>query len=143
MANKIPWYITWDWKSAVGIVVVLLIIMGLIGLVFIPEIIQKYQATYYHGKVDGYIISVKENTMLREGRYGNRLIIESYKVAYSYKLDEQTYKGSIIIKGTKTNGFYLDKMAKNKFQNPITIKYDLEELEKSVAVLDWKNSFNQ
>ena len=135
MANKIPWFELMDWKSIVGAVFVTVIVAALIVFKFLPDISRSEKIKNYNGQTSGLITNVIENTIMKQNHDGNTLIIESFTISYSYKIDGQTYEGINTIRGTDNNSYFIKNHFNQTSIDSVIIKYDFENRSKSLIQL--------
>lgn len=123
MANKVPWYIHWDWKSIWGSLAVVLIILGVVAWIQFPKIIRNIKLRNLEGETVGYIVTLKENDMIRYSLEGSKNIVDSYLVSYQYNANGQLFSGSDLIDGSNENYIALKKTMDN--ERKIVVKFDL------------------
>lgn len=134
MANKIPWYVTIDWKTVTGIIGTLAIIAIVIFFVILPNIIQNNRLEKYRGETTGTINNITENTEMDQGHEGTRIYIGSYTVNYDYIVNGETYSSSEKVKATPNAARTLNDITKNK-PSQLTVRYDESDPSKSTILV--------
>lgn len=135
MANKVPWYEMIDWKSILGVIIVIILIAVIMVYKFLPELVRNEKMKNYDGESIGYIISIEENTKLKQYHDGNKLEVDSYTVKYSYMIEGKSFESIDNIKGTDINANFLIKHSEAKFKDPVQIKFDKSNPKNSLIRL--------
>ncbi len=136
MAKKVPWYVVYDWKSVLGVGLVIIIVAAYLSIYEIPEYIRNRKLNDYSGEVIGTLISINENVGMNQGREGNKEFIESYEVKYKYVLKGVQYEGANRIESSRKNSLQLKKLMGKPEPVSIKVKYDIDNPEKSLIDLD-------
>jgi len=134
MANKIPWYITVDWKTVTGIIGTLAIIAIVIFFIILPNIVQNNKLERYLGETTGIINNITENTEMDQGHEGTRIYVGSYTVNYIYVVNGITYSGSEKVKATPNSARNLNDITKSK-PSQLTVRYDESDPSKSTILV--------
>ncbi|MEZ4945953.1 MAG: hypothetical protein R2804_10515 [Cyclobacteriaceae bacterium] len=135
MANKIPWYITTDWKSITGVIFVIVIIAIVVIIIFSPNWAREIKARNYKGESTARITNIIENKAMSQSHDGNKIYVRSYTVSYYFDLNGTIYTGKNDIKATLITGqklynaFSVDSIG-------VPVKYDLSDPKRSLIVLD-------
>lgn len=136
MKNKLPFHFFWDKKAILWSFGIAVFIVCLFSLVFIPEIVNSYKLKQLKGETSGQIISIKENTSMRQGRFGNRNVVESYEIRYQYTVHNHLFNSQSTVLGTHKNQSALKKVKDSEFKKAVKIRYDIEKPSKSMVALE-------
>lgn len=136
MDKKLPWYITFNWKSILGTIAVLGLIAGLAVIMLLPKIVRNWKLENYQGETTAKILSVKENITTRQGSEGNKVMVANYFVKFQYAVNGNQYMKENSLDGTHKNAYYLNKVAKSNYEMPVTIRYDLENPLKALIIFE-------
>jgi hypothetical protein len=134
MANKIPWYVTVDWKAVTGIIGTLAIIAVVIFFIILPKIVQYNKLKRYQGETTGTITNISENTEMDQGHEGTRIYVGSYTVNYYYLVNGATYRGSDRVKATPNAARNLKSTAESK-PSQLIVRYDESNPSKSTILI--------
>ncbi len=134
MANKIPWYVTIEWKNVSGIIVTIVIIAVVIFFVFLPRVVQNNKIEKYKGETTGTLTNITENTEMNQGRGGTSIYIGSYSVDYYYTVNGQTYNGTERVKATPKSSTFLNSITKGE-PSQLIIRYDESNAKKSTILV--------
>lgn len=137
MANKVRFYHLWTFKH------ISQILLGIVSLIFVfwilyfyPRIINYYKLSKFDSETIGVIVNVKENTVIRQSEYGNKIVLEHYDVDYKYQVKGKEYYKSEIVTGKGMFGYRLKKIFSTEkkiieirfiSQNPSKCMIDLTE----------------
>ncbi len=122
MANKVPWYHTFDWRAVSGLLLLLLVSAVFILTYKLPEIIRNDRLRNYNGETVGYITDVKENTQFLQTSEGNKTEVRSFTLSYSFRVNHQTYNSRDELKFSPVNKLNLNKCL-NQDSGKVKIKY--------------------
>ena len=136
MKNKLPFYFFWDKKSIFWLIGITFFIVSSISFAFIPEIVHSYKLKQLKGEVSGQIISIKENTTMRQGRYGNKTVVDCYVVRYHYMANNHIYSGQNTLSGTPTVQYALKRITDSEFKKVVKIRYNLQKPSESMVDLE-------
>ncbi|WP_017733049.1 hypothetical protein [Nafulsella turpanensis] len=137
MKNKLPFYFFWDKKSILWLLGIAFLIISLISFVFIPEMVYSFKLKQLKGETKGQVISIKENTTMRQGRYGNKIVVESYLVNYQYMVNNHLYWGQNTLSGLPKVQYALKKIIDSEFKRTVKVRYDIEKPSKSMIALEY------
>lgn len=135
MANKVPFYVTWNLKNLPWTIFAILLAAGItLGFSSIKTLIRSDKLSQYRGEVIATITEVVENEAYSQSYDGNKLYISSYTVSYTYEV------GHAIINNTEQIdpfAWNLHKIAISRDTSliPFKVKYDLDNHWNSVLIL--------
>lgn len=135
MANKIPWYSTFDWKSVTGGLIVLCGLAILATVIYLPDLVRSNRLKAYKGEVYGYITNVKENLRVTQNDQGNQRKVASFTIDYTFEVNGFTYKSQDNLKATPVNNLKISQTLKLN-SGRIKIRYDQNTPEKSLILWD-------
>ena len=134
MANRIPWYKTFEWKNITGGIAVLAIISALLTVIFLPDLVKRDKLDRYDGETSGTVTSITENTRMEQGHEGTKIYVASYTVQYNYQVGQLKFESSEDIRATPNSSKFMTQV-RNKGQNQLIIKYDKSEPSKSTILV--------
>lgn len=136
MANKIPWYVLFNWKAVVGTIAVVGLLAGLGAIFLIPQMIRTAKLEKYKRWSVGKVISVEQKVTTKQGRYGNEVIVDHYVVKFTYSVNGKQFEATNSLDGTNKNTYYLNKIAKSDYEMSILVRYDVEKPSHALIVLE-------
>jgi len=133
MAKKISWRHSTSWGSILGVTVILTVMLGFYLYPSIRAHQRKVRADNYKGLTTARILEIRDNKHLAEDRYGNREIIISVTVRYSYNVYDITYSRS---QSFHPSEWYIPTRPVDSLGNPkpYKVKYDLDNPEMSILL---------
>lgn len=136
MKKRVNFYHYWDWRT-IAITASVLIGLTIIMMFFFfhDKMILAYKLARLDAETTGHIIKIEEQESMRQTIYGNIGYIDHYTVWYQYEINGIDYSQNNWIDGNKKNHWLINKI-KNSPDHPIRIKFDSEEPEKSMILLD-------
>ncbi|GAB5526187.1 MAG: hypothetical protein Roseis2KO_40590 [Roseivirga sp.] len=135
MANKVPWYKMFEWKSVTGWLFFIILSAILAALIYLPDIVRTDRLKKYRGETYGVITNVKENLRVIQGSEGTVRKIESFTIDYSFVVDGFSYNSKDDFKSNPVNNNTLNKVLKLD-SGRVKIRYDENMPEKSLIVWD-------
>ncbi len=135
MANKVPWYVTIDWKNITGIIGVMAILGIVVFFLVLPNLVQNNKLSKYKGETTGTVTLVTENTEIDHGHEGTKIYIGSYTVNYHYQVNGQTYDGREQVKATPNAARILHKITSGESKQ-LLVRYDESRPAKSTILID-------
>jgi hypothetical protein len=136
MKKKLPFYYFWDLKSVLWSIGVTLVIAGIVVIGFLPEIVRTTRIEDLRGETIGEITTLKENTIIRQGKLGSRVVVDSYEVSYVYNVENMTYNKTEIIRGNAKLIAHLNNIKENIKPKEIKVRYDLKNPSQSLINIE-------
>lgn len=125
----------WDWKS-IGrtLFVFFILVSGIILVFFYPD--WKRKADSKNGtkskSTEAILITVKPNESLSMTELGNKKIVHSYEVKYTYTVKGSQYVAVDIIPNSMENKQLITQLCSNR--KKLNIKYDPKKPGKSIVI---------
>lgn len=134
MANKVPWYVSLDWRKISGTISVIATLGVIVFLVGLPGLIQDKKLEQYKGQTSGVVTEIIENMAMDQAHEGTRIYIASYTVKYSYQVDGLAYYGTEGVKATPNATRMLNKINASK-RRQLVVRYDEARPAKSTILV--------
>ncbi len=135
MANKVPWYTTFEWKNIAGGLLLALAIVAVLYVRVIPDLLKEDKLKQYTGQTAGTVTTIEENTGMTQDDYGTEIYIDSYTVTYSYQVNGVEYIGSEIVKLSPKTSSFIQRIT-NSIGESLVIRHDEAEPAKSTILID-------
>ena len=89
----------------------------------------------FKGQTEGKIISAEPVDRIKQSKWkGTEILVDSYKILYSYKVDEREFQSTDIIPLTTKNKKYLKTILDRKTHDTFHVHFDLDNPDKSILV---------
>jgi hypothetical protein len=127
---------TWDLKSIFLTIVFLSI--GVFLFFYFPGIrdgFRQEDQEEFKGKTECKIIAAEPIDRIKQSKWkGTEIFIDSYRILYSYKVNEREFQGTDIIPLTTKNEKYIKTVLNRKADDPFLVHFDLNDPGKSVLI---------
>ncbi len=135
MAKKnFPYYASWDLNNIKWIAIISILILGFVAYFPVKRHIRANKLDSYKGEAIATIYEVVENKKFEQSYEGNKMVITSYKVSYTYNVNNAIINNTEYI--NPNDWIYHNKaISRDTSLIPFKVKYDLDNHWKSVLVL--------
>jgi hypothetical protein len=127
---------SWDLKSVFQTIIVLSICVSLfLYFNYIRDRFRQEDKDEFKGQTEGQIISAEPIERIKQSKWkGTEIVLDSYKILYSYKVNGQEFQSTDIIPLTTKNHKYLKKILDRKASDTFMVRFDLKDPEKSILI---------
>lgn len=135
MTKKVKFYHLWDFKNVIGGIIVILLVSALLFFTFFyPKIADDKRLSGFDAQTKGQLIKYQPVETIKQTKLGTEVVIDEYKITYSYAVDGQIYNRTESIECLSKYASILKKLRSTK--NPITILYMSTEPANSTVDLE-------
>ncbi|MBT33463.1 MAG: hypothetical protein CMO01_27690 [Thalassobius sp.] len=106
----------------------------------LPVFMQKSRADNLEGSTTGRIVSVTPDSTMHQTVDGNRVLIQGYKVKYSFSFENETFFGETYINNGTTQHGKVQRMLFER-QEDLTIKYNPKKPEINTIATSYEDIF--
>ena len=127
---------TWDLKSV--FLTILFLSIGVFLFFYFTDIRDRFRQDdkeEFKGQTEGKIISTKPIDRIKQSKWkGTEILVDSYKILYSYKVDGREFQNTDIIPLTTKNEKYLKSILERKTNDIFLVRFDLKHPDKSILI---------
>ncbi len=119
----------WDWSSIFRASLLFSALLLLLAFAFLfPDWNRDQETKEYSGSTTGTILSIKPVEQISMSETGNKTVVHSYTIRYSFQVKSKTYIISEQVPNTIRIQKSLNRLDK---QNKVSVKYDEKKPEHS------------
>ncbi|MNJ83802.1 hypothetical protein D3C87_12270 [compost metagenome] len=119
----------WDWSSIFRASLLFSALLLLLAFAFLfPDWNRDQETKEYSGSTTGTILSIKPVEQISMSETGNKTVVHSYTIRYSFQVKSKTYIVSEQVPNTIRIQKSLNRLDK---QNKVSVKYDEKKPEHS------------
>lgn len=127
---------TWDLKSL--FLTIIFLSIGAFLFFYFTDIRDRFRQEdkdKFKGKTKCEIVSAEPIHRIKQSKWkGTEILVDSYKILYSYKIDGQEFQSTDIIPLTTKNEKYLKKILDRKAGDTFLVRFDLKDPDKSILI---------
>jgi len=127
---------TWDLKSV--FLTILFLSIGVFLFFYFTDIRDRFRQDdkeEFKGETEGEIISAEPIDRIKQSKWkGTEILVDSYKILYSYKVDGREFHSTDIIPLTTKNEKYLRTILDRKANDTFHVRFDLKDPDKSILI---------
>jgi hypothetical protein len=126
----------WDLKSI--FLTIFFFSIGVFLFLYFTDIrdrFRQYDKEEFKGQTEGEIISTEPINRIKQSKWkGTEILVDSYKILYSYKVDGREFQSTDIIPLTTKNEKYLRTILDRKTNDTFIVSFDLKDPGKSILI---------
>ncbi|MEB2777720.1 hypothetical protein SYJ56_20560 [Algoriphagus sp. D3-2-R+10] len=126
----------WDLKSV--FLTILFLLIGVFLFFYFTNIRDRFRQDdkeEFKGQAEGEIISVEPIDRIKQSKWkGTEILVDSYKILYSYKVDGREFQSTDIIPLTTKNEKYLKTILDRKVNDTFYVRFDLKDPDRSILI---------
>ncbi|WP_300660101.1 DUF3592 domain-containing protein [Fluviicola sp.] len=131
--KKTSKWLFWDWSSIFRASLLFIALLLLLAFVFLlPDRNRAQQAKEYTGNTIGTILSIEPAEQISMSETGNKTVVYSYSIRYSFHVKSKTYEVSEQVPNTIRIQKFLNRL---ETQSKVKVKYDERKPEHSQIIL--------
>jgi len=95
MTKQIPAWEFWDWRSILGTIAIISILIAFFA-VFMnsPDFFRHQHEKRYNSETNATVLSLHQNTQMSQGKMGAHLNVHSVSITYQFRDNDRIYIGS-------------------------------------------------
>jgi hypothetical protein len=127
---------TWDLKSV--FLTILFLSISVFLFFYFTDIRDRFRQgdkDEFKGQTQGEIISAEPIDRIKQSKWkGTEILVDSYKILYSYKVDGREFQSTDIIPVTTMNARHLKAILDRKANDTFLVRFDLKHPDKSILI---------
>lgn len=127
---------TWDLKSV--FLTILFLSIGAFLFFYLNDIrdgFRQDKKAEFKGRAEGEIISAEPIDRIKQSKWkGTEILVDSYKILYSYKVEGREFQDTDVIPLTAKNKKFLKAILNRKATDTFLVCFDLKNPDKSILI---------